>query len=113
MGEVFALVVNTDMFRDAGLVDEQGNLLTPKTWAEVFEFAEKLAIDTDNDGKPDVIGLDLELYSNGATKTLLTVLQSETGNVYEEGSTKIDMTNPVVIEFFEMVQTGVQKGYVA
>jgi len=112
MGEVFALVVNTDMFRDAGLVDEQGNLLTPKTWAEVFEFAEKLAIDTDNDGKPDVIGLDLELYSNGATKTLLTVLQSETGNVYEEGSTKIDMTNPVVIEFFEMVQTGVQKGYV-
>ena len=112
MGEVFALVVNTEMFKEAGLVDSKGNLLTPKTWDEVFEFAEKLAVDNNNDGKPDVIGLDLELFSNGATKTLLTVLQSATGHTYQVNSNRIDLSNPVVIDFFDQVQKGVKKGYV-
>jgi ABC-type glycerol-3-phosphate transport system substrate-binding protein len=34
------LYVNTKMFKDAGLVDGQGNVKLPQTWAEVREYAQ-------------------------------------------------------------------------
>lgn len=40
--EVTAININKAMFKDAGLVDENGDALVPKTWDDVYEFAKKL-----------------------------------------------------------------------
>ena len=41
LGE-YALIYNKDMFREAGIVDENGEPTPPKTFAEVREYAKKL-----------------------------------------------------------------------
>lgn len=38
----FGLIYNKDMFKAAGIVDENGEAKPPKTWAEVREYAKKL-----------------------------------------------------------------------
>ncbi|MFA5000580.1 MAG: extracellular solute-binding protein [Patescibacteria group bacterium] len=38
----FALLYNKKIFKEAGLVDEEGNVLYPKTWSELVEKAVKL-----------------------------------------------------------------------
>jgi len=44
LGRSFA--VNVDMFKRAGLVDENGEALVPETWDQLVEFAKKLTIDS-------------------------------------------------------------------
>ena len=43
------IVYNKDMFKKAGIVDENGEAKPPKTWAEVREYAKKLTDDKKNE----------------------------------------------------------------
>lgn len=40
--QLYGLVYNKDMFKEAGIVDENGEALPPETWDEVREYAKKL-----------------------------------------------------------------------
>ena len=54
------LVYNKDMFKKAGIVDENGEAKPPKTWAEVREYAKKLTDDSKNQ-----YGIIFELKQSG------------------------------------------------
>lgn len=49
-GEVndFALIYNKKLFKEAGIVDENGEAKAPQTWADVVEAAKKIAVLDDN-----------------------------------------------------------------
>ncbi len=50
------LFYRTDLFKQYGIVDAEGNPKPPETWEEYLEDAKKLTIDTDSDGKIDIYG---------------------------------------------------------
>jgi len=50
------LYYNLKLFREAGIVDAQGNPKPPETWDEFLETARKLTVDKDGDGRPDQWG---------------------------------------------------------
>lgn len=78
------MVYNKDLFREAGLVDENGEAAPPKTWNEVVEYAKKLT-----DPKAKVYGIalpmkwnayfDWELIHPFATSTGSLVFDHENG----------------------------------
>lgn len=71
-GEVITLIYRVDYLRDAGFVDTEGNVVPPKTWEEVAEYAKKLTRDTDGDGQTDIYGLASPLFP-GRNKILWNV----------------------------------------
>ncbi|PKL47100.1 MAG: hypothetical protein CVV37_08315 [Nitrospira bacterium HGW-Nitrospira-1] len=50
------LFYRTDLFKQYGIVNAEGNPKPPETWVEYLEDAKKLTIDTDGDGKIDIYG---------------------------------------------------------
>jgi len=54
--DTILLFYRTDMFKQYGIVDSEGNAKPPETWEEYLEVAKKLTVDTDNDGKIDIYG---------------------------------------------------------
>ncbi|NYE05868.1 ABC-type glycerol-3-phosphate transport system substrate-binding protein [Bacillus niacini] len=53
LGHTIQLVYNKDLFEKAGIKE------APKTWAELYEAAKKLTVDTNGDGKIDQYGIGL------------------------------------------------------
>lgn len=58
---------NTQLFKNAGIVDSRGNALPPTTLAEFLADAKKLTRDTDGDGRPDQWGF---VFTNQHTNWL-------------------------------------------
>ncbi len=50
------LYYNLGLFREAGIVDAQGNPKPPETWEEFLDAARRLTKDKDGDGRPDQWG---------------------------------------------------------
>ncbi|MBW3624565.1 MAG: ABC transporter substrate-binding protein [Armatimonadetes bacterium] len=50
------LYYNTKLFKEAGIVDEQGRAKPPTNWEEFLSAAQKLTKDTNGDGQPDQWG---------------------------------------------------------
>jgi multiple sugar transport system substrate-binding protein len=50
------LYYNLKLFREAGIVDAQGNPKPPATWEEFLDAARRLTKDKDGDGRPDQWG---------------------------------------------------------
>jgi len=87
-----AVFYRTDLFEQAGITE------IPQTWDELQEVAEKLTIDENNDGTPEIYGMSVPLgknmvcdqtygqymYSNG-----VHIFNPETGE-YEFGSKKAE-----------------------
>lgn len=55
-GSPLLMIYNRRMFREAGIVDEQGNARPPSTWEEYREAARLMTQDTDGDGVVDQWG---------------------------------------------------------
>jgi ABC-type glycerol-3-phosphate transport system substrate-binding protein len=51
------LAYRTDLFEEAGIVDEEGKAKPPETWDEFLEVARKLTVDLDGDGNIDRYGM--------------------------------------------------------
>jgi multiple sugar transport system substrate-binding protein len=50
------LYYNTKLFKDAGIVDAQGEAKPPRTWEEFLDAARRMTKDTNGDGRPDQWG---------------------------------------------------------
>jgi multiple sugar transport system substrate-binding protein len=61
------LYYNTKLFREAGIVDAQGNARPPATWDEFVADAQKLTKDTHGEGRPDQWGF---VFTNQHTNWL-------------------------------------------
>ena len=64
------LIYNKAMFKDAGLVDSDGEPTPPKTWTEYRDFAKIMTKDTDGDGRSDQWGSWIGLGNRSAWRHL-------------------------------------------
>ena len=88
---VLALVYNKDHFKAAGLDPE----LPPATWDQLKEYAKKLTIDKDGDGKLDQYGFYIPAYPSSGPLSIWMVLQwspylwQAGGEIINEDQTKV------------------------
>jgi multiple sugar transport system substrate-binding protein len=79
--EAYAINVNKKMFQDAGLTDAQGNVVQPKNWQEIYEYAKKLT--KKEGGKVTQQGMTIQWGPN-ALSTLISVEQAAKGSFYKD-----------------------------
>jgi len=86
-----ALLYNKDMYRAAKLDPEK----PPQDWDELYQFARKLTLDTNNDGKFEQIGFFVPIYPAAGPQGLWMVWQFSPflwqagGYMIDESQTKI------------------------
>ncbi|WP_010281004.1 ABC transporter substrate-binding protein [Bacillus timonensis] len=77
LGEVIALNVRKDLMKEAGLTDNEGNPIPPKSWDELYDYAKKL---TKKESGSTTYGLSVDLATNFVHLNYYSGLQSKTGN---------------------------------
>ena len=90
--EGYGITVNVDMFREAGLVDENGKIIPAETWEELYEYARKLT-KTDASGKVTQTGLCLDWGTNIMEQMFYACLQSYKGTYFQEDGKTVDFTS--------------------
>lgn len=110
MGEVMFISANKAMFKEAGLVDKQGNIIPPKSWDELYEYAKKLTV-KDVSGKTVRYGLHINWGWNFLMQTFCSGLQASRGNIYAADGKSIAFDSPEALEFLTFAQKVVQDGY--
>lgn len=98
----FGIVYNIDLFQQAGLVDENGICLAPKTWDEVVEFAKII------EDKTDAYGFSF--YSTGGEggwmlSQLAWCFGAKALEISDEnGDYTANLTDPAVLKAAEFVR---------
>ena len=105
--EVTAININKAMFKDAGLVDENGDALVPKTWDDVYEFAKKLT-KTEN-GVVTQQGCTIQ-WSKDIHGTVLGILQASCGGLYQEDGITVNFQSQEFKDILAIWQKGVKEG---
>ena len=90
--EGYGITVNVDMFREAGLVDENGKIIPAKTWDELYEYARKLT-KVDENGKITQTGLCFDWGTNIMEQMFYACLQSYKGTYFQEDGKTVDFTS--------------------
>ncbi len=108
--EMIAISVNKRMAADAGLLDANGKIRFAKTWDEVFEYARRMTIDRDGDGKPEVIGMAIN-WSFGEG-VLLSAIQAAEGQIADGNPMKLRLDSPVVRKLLTLTKAGADEGIV-
>lgn len=106
--EVYGISCNVEMFKAAGLVDAEGNILQPKTWDEFYEFAEKLTI-RDENGTIIQQGASIQ-FGNNLTMIIAGALAGTKGNIVTEDGVTYDIDNDEFRAIVANWQKGVQAG---
>ena len=104
--EVTAININKAMFKDAGLVDENGDALVPKTWDDVYEFAKKLT-KTEN-GVVTQQGCTIQ-WSKDIHGTVLGILQASCGGLYQEDGITVNFQSQEFKDILAIWQKGVKE----
>lgn len=107
--EVMSLVVNVPMFKEAGLVDEAGKPIPPKTWEELYEYAEKLTIV--EDGVTKQLGLGYDWGANGIAIAYLLQLNTLKGSIFQEDGVSPDFSSPESAQVMQMWHDLLANGY--
>ena len=95
------------MFKDAGLVDENGGALVPKTWDDVYEFAKKLT-KTEN-GVVTQQGCTIQ-WSKDIHGTVLGILQASCGGLYQDDGITVNFQSQEFKDILAIWQKGVKDG---
>ena len=106
MGEVMFISVNKEMFKNAGLVGLNGDIIPAKTFGELRDYARKLT----NESK-GIRGLDLNWGWNFLMQTYLSGLQALRGNIYEADNNTIAFDSPESLQFLTFAQSIVRDGW--
>jgi multiple sugar transport system substrate-binding protein len=101
------LYYNKDMFKDAGLDPEA----PPKDWDEFQEYAKKLTIDENNDGKPEQYGLAIADHETIAMWPIL--LWGNGGGVVSEDGTTATLGDPETVEAMDQWGSLVRDDHIA
>ncbi len=95
------LYYNTDLFEEAGIVDDEGKAKPPTNLAEFVEALEKLKRDKDGDGRVDQWGFMFTLYPMHVIHSWMH--QFGGGDYFDEDLTECFIDNPQNIKAMELV----------
>ena len=84
--EVVGISCNMQIFKEAGLLDADGNLPQPKSWDELSEMAKKISA-------LGYTGLSIDWGTNMMEYSYATTLQGIAGSIYESDGTTLDFTS--------------------
>ena len=108
MQEIDVININTKLFKEAGLVDENGEILTPTTWEEFHEFAQKMTV-TDENGVVQQQGAVIQ-WNDDLPATVFGTLCALNGRLVGDDGITIDFDNENFRETFEIWKEGVKDG---
>jgi len=87
------LYYNLKLFREAGIVDAQGNPKPPETWEEFLDAARRLTKDKDRDGRPDQWGFAFTwLRTNW-----ITFISQHGGSILSPGLKRATLADPPAV----------------
>lgn len=109
--EVYGVSINTAMFREAGLVDKQGNPLPIKTWDDFYNFAKKLS-KKDAKGTVTQVGASVQFGNNLAGIIAATVI-AQLGHATTADGYTFDFDNEEFRHTVGLWKKGVQNGYIS
>lgn len=104
VGEVVGIVCNKTMMDEAGLLDDQGEIIAAKTWDELYDYAAKLT----KDGQT---GLGIDWGSNMMMYTYEASLNGVTGSIYKDDGTTLQYTGDDVKSILEVWKKLIDDGY--
>ena len=103
------LYYNTQLFREAGIVQADGSAQPPKSWEEFLTDARKLTRDTDGDGRPDQWGF---VFTNQHTNWLTFAGQFGGGILTPDGKA-CAMDSPQSLQAIRRMHDLIDKYHVA
>ena len=104
LGEVVGIVCNKAMMKEAGLLDENGEIINAETWDDLSEYASKLT----KDGQT---GLGIDWGSNMMLYTYEACLNGVAGTIFKEDGTTIEYTGDNVKYLLESWKKLIDDGY--
>ncbi len=95
--DVRGLLINADVLRQAGLVDEQGNPRPPRTWDELRDYATRLTVyRTPGDPRSGIARLGFSPAAIGNSALYLYAWQAG-GEMMNPQRTRVTMDSPPVV----------------
>lgn len=79
-----ALFIRKDLFKAAGFVDKDGNVIPPTNIEEYYQYAKALTKDADGDGNADVYGTTLHGNRTGIFDEMISFYWGEGGNLFDK-----------------------------
>lgn len=104
LGEVVGIVCNLPMMEEAGLLDENGEIIPAKTWEELYDYAAKLT----KDGQT---GLGIDWGSNMMLYTYDTCVNGVTGSLFGEDGKTINFQGDEIKGMLEIWKKLIDDGY--
>ncbi len=104
LGEVVGIVCNKAMMKEAGLLDENGEIINAETWDDLYDYASKLT----KDGQT---GLGIDWGSNMMLYTYEACLNGVAGTIFKEDGTTIEYTGDNVKYLLESWKKLIDDGY--
>lgn len=108
MQEIDVININKKMFKEAGLVDENGEVLIPKTWEEFHEYAQKMTV-VDENGVVQQQGAVIQ-WNDDLPATVMGTLCALNGSLVKEDGITIDFDNENFRNTLEIWKEGVKDG---
>lgn len=104
VGEVVGIVCNKPMMEEAGLLDENGEIVPAKTWDELYDYAAKLT-------KENQTGLGIDWGSNMMLYTYDCCVNGLLGSLYAEDGTTINFGGDEIKGMLETWKKLIDDGY--
>lgn len=104
--EAYAINANKQMFEEAGLTDENGDIIPPKDWNEIYEYAKKMT--KIENGNVVQQGLTIQWGPN-ALYTLIATEQAARGSIMNDENV-LTFDTPEVREILEIWKKGKDEG---
>ena len=104
LGEVLGCVVNILMMEEAGYIAEDGSVIAPADWNEMYEYAKNLT----KDGQT---GLAIDWGNNMAVKAYDACIMGTNASLYEADGNTLNFTAGPVKNMLQVWQDLVRDGY--
>lgn len=104
LGEVLGCVVNIPMMEEAGYIAEDGSVIAPADWNEMYEYAKNLT----KDGQT---GLAIDWGNNMAVKAYDACIMGTNASLYEADGNTLNFTAGPVKNMLQVWQDLVRDGY--
>ena len=109
--EVMTLIARKDYAAEAGLADENGNIIPPRTLNDFYSYLEKLTI-KDELGKTVRYGMDVNWSKEYMIYTYFSGIQALRGTIYDENS-NLDFSSEEALALLSFWQRGVKEGLIS